>query len=71
MSTALTDTITWGYTAPSTINVYFLSDGSGSGVLNFASFTDPNGNTFEADPGRLTNSSRPSVPSSSSLRSPT
>jgi serralysin len=49
MSTALTDTITWGYTAPSTINVYFLSDGSGSGVLNFASFTDPNGNTFEAD----------------------
>lgn len=48
MSTALTDTITWGYTAPSTINVHFLGD-SGSGDLNFASFTDPNGNTFLAD----------------------
>jgi serralysin len=49
MSTALTDTITWGFSAPSTINVHFLSDGSGTGVLNFASFTDPNGNTFDAD----------------------
>jgi Ca2+-binding RTX toxin-like protein len=49
MATALTASIDGSYTAPLTINVHFLDDGSGTGWENQGTITDTAGNTFGYD----------------------
>jgi hypothetical protein len=49
MATALTSSIDGSYTAPLTINVHFLDDGSGTGWENQGTITDAAGNTFGYD----------------------
>jgi serralysin len=49
MATELTGSIDGGYTAPATINVHFLDDGSGTGWENQGTITDASGNTFGYD----------------------
>jgi serralysin len=49
MATALTASIDGSYTAPLTINVHFLDDGSGTGWENQGTITDAAGNTFGYD----------------------
>lgn len=49
MATALTGSIEGSYSAPATINVYFLDDGSDVGFLDQGSFTDAEGHTFLYD----------------------